>query len=53
MPRDPARKGEPVSQEDLLDIVIRPWMAGWGITRLTDVTGPDYLCSTAEHAIRA
>jgi ribosomal protein S12 methylthiotransferase accessory factor len=41
-----------VSQEDLLDVVIRPWMAGWGITRLADVTGLDYLGIPMAAAIR-
>jgi ribosomal protein S12 methylthiotransferase accessory factor len=41
-----------VSQEDLLDIVIRPWMARWGITRLADVTGLDYLGIPMAAAIR-
>ena len=36
-------RGRPVSSDDLLATVIRPRMAGWGITRLADVTGLDYL----------
>ena len=41
-----------MSQEELLDTVIRPRMAGWGITRLADVTGLDYLGIPMAAAIR-
>lgn len=41
-----------MSQEDLLDAVIRPRMAGWGITRLADVTGLDFLGIPMAAAIR-
>jgi ribosomal protein S12 methylthiotransferase accessory factor len=41
-----------VSEEDLLEVVIRPWMARWGITRLADVTGLDYLGIPMVAAIR-
>jgi ribosomal protein S12 methylthiotransferase accessory factor len=41
-----------VSEEDLLEVVIRPWMARWGITRLADVTGLDYLAIPLAAAIR-
>jgi ribosomal protein S12 methylthiotransferase accessory factor len=41
-----------VSEEDLLEVVIRPWMARWGITRLADVTGLDYLGIPMAAAIR-
>jgi ribosomal protein S12 methylthiotransferase accessory factor len=41
-----------VSPEELLDSVIRPRMAGWGITRLADVTGLDYLGIPLAAAIR-
>ena len=41
-----------MSQEDLLDTVIRPRMAGWGITRLADLTGLDYLGIPMAAAIR-
>jgi ribosomal protein S12 methylthiotransferase accessory factor len=36
----------------LLEVVIRPWMARWGITRLADVTGLDYLGIPLAAAIR-
>jgi ribosomal protein S12 methylthiotransferase accessory factor len=41
-----------VSEDDLLEVVIRPWMARWGITRLADVTGLDYLGIPMAAAIR-
>jgi ribosomal protein S12 methylthiotransferase accessory factor len=41
-----------VSQKDLLATVIRPRMAGWGITRLADVTGLDYLGIPLAAAVR-
>jgi ribosomal protein S12 methylthiotransferase accessory factor len=41
-----------VSQDELLEVVIRPWMARWGITRLADVTGLDYCAIPLAAAIR-
>ena len=41
-----------MSPEDLLATVIRPRMAGWGITRLADVTGLDYLGIPLAAAVR-
>lgn len=41
-----------MSPEDLLATVIRPRMAGWGITRLADVTGLDYLGIPMAAAVR-
>jgi ribosomal protein S12 methylthiotransferase accessory factor len=41
-----------VTPQDMLDTVIRPQMAGWGITRLADVTGLDYLGIPLAAAVR-